>query len=375
MGIFSTLKSLDGKFSWSFFGFVIGIVGVGYAIYVEHFKDESPKLVFDILSNTQVLSVNEDVNNLDILYNGQNLKEQKENLILLTIRIGNFGNGNIRESDYFSASPFGLTVNGGKIVETPVLIDASGEFIKKNIMPNFDTLNRITFNKIPFDKGESFTIKILTICKENIVPTIAPFGKISGITDRFVVKSSFKETQANKKSFFESLIEGSAAIHLVRLFCYVLIFVIIIVIALSLGTIPSKIRNLKRLTIIKKYKSFVGYKISTGLKEVFIIYKLLGSENLVWLKDNLNDSSKLLKIIETHNKYYFSNESDKHDIALDGTYKLSQYTTISYSDLGDVINRLIKFGIININKDSIEIDDLFLQELERFIDFLNAATA
>jgi len=41
MPLFKKLKTLDTKFSWSFFGFLIGIIGVSYAIYVDQFKEEN----------------------------------------------------------------------------------------------------------------------------------------------------------------------------------------------------------------------------------------------------------------------------------------------------------------------------------------------
>ena len=119
-----------------------------------------------MLSNTQVLSLKEDVNKLDIIYDGQNLKEQKENLILLTIKLKNEGNLNIKESDYFSKMPFGFKIIGGKIAEKPQLIDASNKFLRENILLSLDTLNNISINKVPIGEGEYFTIKVLTICNQ-----------------------------------------------------------------------------------------------------------------------------------------------------------------------------------------------------------------
>ena len=227
MGIISSLRTIDDKYSWSFLGFMIGIIGIGYAVYVSHFREERPLVVFDVLSNTQVLSVKENVNKLDIVYNNKNLKERHEDLILLTVRISNEGDKDVTEHDYYSKIPFGLRIVDGKVADKPNLIDASNQFLKENLSMNYDSLSNITINNIPIDKAQYFTIKVLIICRENTFPSIVPTGKISGISEDFVIRQSYKEGQKEELSFFRLLTYGSLGIHILRLFFYLFCFLVL----------------------------------------------------------------------------------------------------------------------------------------------------
>ena len=280
------------------FGFLIGILGFVYAIYVDQFKEQKPKLVYDLLSNTQVLSVKEDINKLDIIYDKQNLKEQKENLILLTVRIKNEGNINIKEGDYYSKIPFGLKISGGKIAEKPQLIDASNKFLKENIVLLFDTLNSISINKVPIDVGQYFTIKILTICNLNVSPSIVPVGKISGMRDEFQIRKSYLSDQKEEQSFFEKLINGSVSIHIARFFFYLLIMILFgVVFGIPTSQISSYFEERNKKRKIEKFREKTKIELSEKIEMVFDIYRNEGNYFIKWLHRILSDKEKLRKYL------------------------------------------------------------------------------
>ena len=361
MGILSGLRKIENKFSWSFLGVLVGVISIGYAVYVDRFREEKPVIVFDILSNTQVLSLRENVNKLDIIYNGQNLKERQENLILLTVRISNEGDRDVSEHDYYSKIPFGLIVSGGKIAEKPILIDASSTFLKDNVSINFDTLNGVILNDIPIDRGQYFSIKILTICKENSIPSITSTGKISGISGDFVLRQSFKEGQKEESSFIRVLTYGSFGIHVVRfLFYFVCLFGIAFLILAPFSLIWSGVDKKNRSKIIREFRNQTKFELSKDLVVIIEIYRLYGAEDIYWLRnvvgseERLNAAMESFSSKESHLRFITSN-------ALSYDETRSRYS---------ILRLLLDDKIIFKDGDEFKVDNAFVRALDGFSDFV-----
>lgn len=374
MSIYKKIKSLDSKFSWSFFGFLIGILGFGYAIYVDQFKELKPKLIYDLLSNTKVLSVREDVNKLDIIYDGQNLKEQKENLILLTVRIKNEGSQNIVEGDYYSKILFGLKVRGGKIAEKPQLIDASNKFLKENVSLEFDSLNSIKINKVQIDEGQYFTIKILTICKQNISPSIVPIGKISGMTTEFEVRESYLSDKKEEESFFERLIAGSVSIHVARFFFYLLVLILFsLVVILPTSQITTFFEEKNKKRKIEKFREKTKIELTENIELVFDLYREDGAYYIKWLNKILSDKEKLKKYLG-----YFE-EKTKEEYLLDDfkeqpQQRLNELDTerVNYFySMKSILTKLVDKKIITKTEDDVLVNEMFKNELMEFNYFID----
>lgn len=372
MSLLRSLRTIDSKFSWSFLGFFIGIIGIGYAIYVDQFKESKPELVFDILSNTQVLSVKENLNKLDIIYDDQNLKQKRENLILLTVRVSNEGNEDIRENDFYSKAPFGIKITNGEIAEQPTIIDASSDFLKKNLEIKNDSLNQVKINKVPFNKNQYFTIKILTICKEDKYPSIIPFGNISGINESFTVKNSFKEQNKEEKSFLNSLISGSLAIHISRFFFYLICIILFsFIVGLPASKISSYLESRKRKMIIEKFRTKTQIELTDKVDLIFDIYKEEGKVQINRLNgvlDNTKLLHSLIKKRESNSKKDYSDEylykghahSGRRPIHLQQKWLLNT-----------IVFKLIDKNIITKESDKLNIDEEFRKALREFNYFLS----
>lgn len=373
MGLYNNLKTLDTKFSWSFMGFLIGILGIGYAIYIDQFKEDKPKVVFDILSNTQVLSVKENLNKLDIIYAGQNLKEQKENLILLTIRIINEGNEDIREGDYYSQAPFGFKISNGKIAERPTIIDASSKTLRDNLILKYDTLNNIRLNKVPFNKDQNFTIKILTICKENTLPTIIPLGNIAGINETFPIRQSFKDGQKEEKSFLELLTLGSFGIHVARFFFYILCMVAFgLLIGIPTSKVTTFFEDKKRKNKIQKFRDKTKIELSDKVELIFDIYKNNGENYIKWLNRTLEDKEMISNYLT-----YFENRKTENLLMSDYITERPRDSEIHiarlehYSATNSIISKLLEKKFIFKENNEIAIDKQFNTELREFNYFID----
>ncbi|PTN04477.1 hypothetical protein C8N47_13112 [Mangrovibacterium marinum] len=376
MSTLDKIKTLDKKFSWSFFGFLIGILGFGYAIYIDQFKEVKPNITFDILSKTQVLDLKENLNELKIIYDGEDLKEKDENLILITLKILNNGDKDIKEDDFVSQVPFGFVVNNGKIAETPQILETSNDFLKNYLKVSYDSTNTVFLNKTQIDQNQFFTIKILTICKNSEVPDIKPVGKISGMVNEFAVRNIFKDELESEDSFFERLNNDNFGIHVARFFYYIICMALF---SLLIGIPSSKLSdffdNKKKKKLIQKFRNKTKIKLSDKVDLIFELYKDYGERSIKWLDNTISNDKKLIK----HVNYIKTKESRGTDDELIDDYEREElienqmlherrYITSSFSR---IIERLIDKEIITKENEVIKVDEVFKEELKEFKYFID----
>jgi hypothetical protein len=374
MGILKRLKTLDNEFSWSFSGFIIAIISIGYAIYVDEFKQEKPKIVFDILSNTTVLSVKENLNKLDVLYKGQNLKEKKENLILLTVKISNDGNKDIRETDYYTKTPFGFKIKNGKIAEKPIIIETSNKIFRENMSVSYDSLNNINFNKIPFNEKQYFVVKTLIISKKGVLPSIEPVGIITGINESFTVNETYVSNQKNELSFSESIVFGTPLVHIVRVIFY---SIIIIGVASQLiyffGSFFVYFQEKRRKSKIQKFRNKTKIKLSEKSNILFTIYIEEGIKKIKMISKLLVQEEKLKKFISFYEN--MENENFFFDDFLSGTPEKQKSTRFEefktpFLRNNEMVKNLLENKLIIKSGDDIIIDEEFKNELIEFNYFI-----
>jgi len=178
------------------------IIGFIYAIY---FKDKLD-IEYQILSNTNVIEINDSIKNINILYNDKKLSPDKE-LKLITLKIINTGDINISPSMYGTLSSnnnlgIGIKFNG-ELIEAPTFLYLSDkEYYKESL--TIEEVNKnensttIYFSKIAIDKGEYFTIKFLILSNKKNNNNITPLGKISGLKKIPIINAieSKKEDQS-----------------------------------------------------------------------------------------------------------------------------------------------------------------------------------
>lgn len=87
MNIKNKLSKIDQKFSWSFLGFIIGIIGIGFTIYTIFFFEKVPIIKYEVISNTSVLDVKENISRLDIIFDSVSIKKSEQNLRIITLTL------------------------------------------------------------------------------------------------------------------------------------------------------------------------------------------------------------------------------------------------------------------------------------------------
>lgn len=369
MSLRENLVELEKKWSWSFFGFLLAIIFGALAIYTSFYQSKNPKLEFLILSNSNVLDVKENVRNLDILYKGSNIKEKKENLSLVTVQVINNSNVNILKNYYDEISPIGLEVVNGEIVENPQILDASNEYLRKQLRINIDSAGGVLLPNLIIEGNEYFTFSLLLLHKSNSVLKFKSFGKIAGQINSIPIINRINP-EANS-SMWHKLLEGSIWIHIFRLLFY---FLVIIAVAfgvlLPLLFFSDWVKKQKRKRRVKRYKAkkkIVNSQETDNIFELYIKYSLdylEGTQSLISDEINLKRAFK---------KFRSLNKNIKDDGIIE--YKTvvinqEQGKKMPYFYRRGVIGNLLRMKMITVNGNDIEVNKIFQDQLNDFVSYL-----
>ncbi|HEX2896434.1 MAG TPA: hypothetical protein VHP63_00095, partial [candidate division Zixibacteria bacterium] len=158
--------------------FTISIAIAG--VYSGFFYERRPNLKFEILNNSSVLDVKEDVSKLDILYDGKSIKRTNKALTIMTVNIVNDGNASILLSHFDNKDPVRISITEGAIVEDAEILDASNNYLKEKVKLSTFRDN-IIFSNFIMDPNDFIKIKILVLHNINVKTTIMAIGKIATI--------------------------------------------------------------------------------------------------------------------------------------------------------------------------------------------------
>jgi hypothetical protein len=172
------------NFNWSKWGFWMALtlffITAFLWFYQTYIFEKNPKPKFEIISNEEVLILNESVSKLSIVYDNINLLEEKKNISILTFRFVNKGYNSITQNLYDSSSPLGFQILNGDLLSKPEIINSSDASYLGHIISQVIN-DSVIFNKLIIDKDEFVDFKCLILNRTGIKPSIKPFGKISGV--------------------------------------------------------------------------------------------------------------------------------------------------------------------------------------------------
>jgi hypothetical protein len=288
--------------SASFIGILIGLVSLYYTL-----RDRQTQLTIDIASESNVLDVLHPIPDLAIVFQGQDLEKQKQSLEVLTIRLVNDGQTDIRENDFDSRIPLGLQIDNGLVVRAQVS-GATLPYLGENLHPRLSGQNQVLFDKIIFDKGSSVSVDILIIHDKEQRTRVSALGKIAGL-DRILITDSSQRRE--QQSFWQQVFVGSPTVQLIRGLSYAFAFLIgILLIGVCIAgvvTLVSRVQKrarrskLARLPKItdpqkqKKRKVIEELFLEDGIDALTHVMKELENPNA--LKDKLESRRTLLHTI------------------------------------------------------------------------------
>jgi hypothetical protein len=361
MSLWKSLRGLDRKFSWSFFGFLIAIISLGFIFYDKVVADKTPKLYLDVITSASVLDVKEDLPKLEISFDGIDIRQQKLSLRIISIKVINDSSINILKGLYDLEDPIGLVIGSGKIIKAE-LIDASNEYLRKNFSVRTAADNTVYFKDLIIEAHQYFIVKLLVLHPVDAIPSVKSIGHIAG-TKEILVRETYKEQI--KVSFWARVFDETWGVILWRLIFYPLIAIgIIVALFFPPLFIGDRINRAKRRRHVREFKETPKLCINEQDEFVFGLYISHGSSDLAAMKEIVKDD-------ETLRRYYQRHEEFRNRLAHRGVGIEMKTAVLEYErGVLSIFPRLISSGFVSLGEGIPHVDPHMKKTLEQFIAFL-----
>ncbi len=274
--------------SASFLSLVIGLVALYYPV-----RGTKVNLAVDVAAESNVMDVRTPLKDLAILFQGQDVQKESLNLRILSVRLANEGEANILENYFDSRIPWGLRIDGGRLIEARIT-GSNSQYLLENLHPQISEGTEVTFEKIIFDKGKYVNLELLVLHNKNVEPQVRPVGKIAGM-DGIPVRNSFREH--DQEGLTSKAFKGPIAVQIARTIAYFLIGLTTAIAvgftAFGISRIPSAFKKRARLKCIgylpkeksdekeKKRQVLLQIFVEDGMSGLKLARKMLESENFL----------------------------------------------------------------------------------------------
>lgn len=269
-------------------GLIIGLISL-WPVFV---KDKA-HITYSIISNISVLDVKQPVSDLSIIFKGEDIQKKSLDLKILTVKITNDGDLDISQSMFDQDVPWGLSISSGKIIEHRLI--SNSDYLSTRLSPQQIEPDSLSFKKVIFEKGKSFSLELLILHPKNSSPQVSPYGKIMGI-DKFslIAEPIEKENQ----SIRQKMLNDSFSDHVLRFLIYTLSAFVCILILFLFLFLSIKIDIYRKKRIITKLSAYSQTTLAKADKEMLVtIYSEFGYKYLEQLRDSFRSPDVLNKVI------------------------------------------------------------------------------
>jgi len=363
MSMFKSIRELDQKFSWSFFGFLLAIALGVVMLYDRVLADKHSQLYLDVLTSTAVLDIREQLPNLEILYDGIDIREKNLSLQILTIKAVNDSTRDILKGHYDPDDPVGLKVTTGKVIRTE-LVEASSDYLSRNVSFDSPTNSVIHFKDVILDAHEFFVLKLLVLhhAREDI--SIEPVGHISGMQS-IIIREPFKEV--GRPGFWIRTFTGAWGVQLVRLVAYTLLTILIILlIVIPTSLIGDKVQELKRRRHVRDFKAATQFDLTENDEFLFGRYVNVGVREVFALQDLSKSKKALLRAYRRYER--MRKQAAEPKKVPDDVHVVYPHTF--YPGGVRHLAPYIEAGFVHVEDGKPTVDEHMAQTVEHFIRFL-----
>lgn len=182
-----------------FIGITLSIIFFTITIYYVFYTPQ-PKITYTILSDSSIVDLHKPLEDLKILFQGEDIQKNNLNLKMYTLKISNSWKKNVLETHYASDKDWGIKITEGRIIESR-LVESNSDYLKEKLSPRIVNGNTIIFKKVIFDKNDYFTLEVLVLHPRDSDINLIPFGKISGITKN----QTFKKLDTTSRERLQSI--------------------------------------------------------------------------------------------------------------------------------------------------------------------------
>ena len=350
------VDKIERKIPWGVIGVTLTIL-FGFVSFYTYFNQIKPNIQYEVLNESNVLDIHKPLDNLTILLNNENIQEKNLNLKLYNIKVNNIGFTNILQEHFDKNIPWGIKIENGKLINQARLINSNSKYLSKELKV-LSLNNSIEFSKIILEQDKYFIIELLVLHEKKISPILVPTGKIVGIENIPLVNNIL---ELKTKGFFDTIIDGGIFINAIRFVIFFIIFILIVTIIVKTleffddrKTQKEKERKKENLiNILNNYEEkderLFFQLLDCNIKELELINSLCSKDNEV-LKSEiayLKKENKLNEDLEQNDK---------------------EFNKLDYS-IRHIMDMLLNKKLISYSDTQIDIDEDFVQELNRLIDF------
>ena len=278
---------LDSSFM-KWVAFIFATIGVVWIFYDNFVKKNCANFEYEILSETSIFNNQEDISLLRIFIDSLDVQKSHANISFFTIKITNNGDKHISTESYDSGN-FGLNLHNGFVIEPPVLISASTEYLQRKINPDLLKLRDSAFIEIPrtsLDIDDYYIIKFGMLHHNDSIPGFDSEGKIVGQK-----KINIKNITKIAPSLSHQAVSGRWNVQIIRFLFYGLLFFVLFICLLWIfvEAIPNYKANKKRATVLKDILG--STQIDFIVREDYIAH---GAERILQIHNTLKYNDKEL---------------------------------------------------------------------------------
>ena len=361
MSFLDTLKTMDRKFSWSFFGFTLAALLGSITIYDRFVADTHPQLYFDVMTSTAVLDIRENVPKLEVFFDGVNIREKDLALRVISVKVSNESSHDILRGHYDGEDLVGLRVQPGRIIKAE-LANSSNDYLARNLSFSSLTTDSIRFKDVILEANQYFVIKLLVTHPANTTPAISPLGHVAGMKQIFV-REAYKDL--GRPSIWQTAFVGSWYVQIARLFAYFIAAVLVAILIIAPSTIVSnKLQERARRRTVREFKGSTTIRLNDTDEFVFEQYLSEGVSALERLNSWATDPSQARRAWLRRNYYRNLQAHSPHpEVARRPETHLLFFQS-------EAINDAIEAGFLKREGSSISVDVHMKQTLEHFMLFL-----
>lgn len=354
MSIKRTFKNADKLFPWSLTGVILALLFGIITLYSEFIRENKAVIGIEVFSNISVIDLKEDLEDLEILFKGNDIKKSKDELRIITLRLSNTGNKDILKVHYDDNDPPGIHILKGRLIDAN-LIEWSNEYLKKNLKLIKGSPNRVPFSKVIIEPRDSFVIKLLVLSPANESSQIEWVGKIAGVKN-IVIKEIYKER--GKESFLKRTFAGTLMSQMARSIAYSAFIVILFAIVGSGATyISVKLEKRGRKKLVIDFKRITDLSLTEKDEYIFKTFIENGKGYLDSILKIVTDKEYLESLLQQENK---------------GPAKYYGFVPFPIEQLMQphIARELIGVGFLRNIENDFEIDKHLFEVLSIFLDFV-----
>jgi hypothetical protein len=261
MAFLERLQKIEKKYAIALLGFILAIIFGALTIYTTFYQKKTPAVKYEIESSASVFDVKEDVGKLDVIFNGVNLRETRQTLTLMTLKVSNIGSEPVRKADYDDKDPLGFDISTGEIIKAE-LLRANKQYLTKNFsvtIPSQTNATSALFSPVILEVGDAIWVKLLILHKEKTIPELKPIGTVAGAGDITLVGLSGREAEP---SFLVQVTSGTIWVQLVRTCIYFFVFIsAMFIVIVPIGLVLEFFDKQKRKRKAAKFRQTAKTKV------------------------------------------------------------------------------------------------------------------